>query len=93
MNRTEMNALLGEDERSLDAIGEEYEHDEWDAEQLGTPIMGRPALFGEAMASVAFKEPRPTIVQIDARAAQLGMRRSEYLRHLVDEDLRLAGML
>ena len=44
------------------------------------------------MKQVGFKEPLNKIAAIDARAAQLGMKRSDYLRHLVDEDLARAGV-
>ena len=53
---------------------------------------GRPLMFDEEMKQVGFKEPVNKILLIDIRAAQLGMKRSEYLRHLVDEDLKLAGI-
>ena len=53
---------------------------------------GRPLMFEEEMKLVGFKEPVNKILLIDIRAAQLGMKRSEYLRHLVDEDLKLAGI-
>ena len=49
-------------------------------------------MFDEEMKQVGFKEPMSKILLIDIRAAQLGMKRSEYLRHLVDEDLKLAGI-
>lgn len=53
---------------------------------------GRPAIFGEEMRQVGFKEPLRKISAIDARAAQLGLRRSDYLRALVDADLAAAGV-
>ena len=53
---------------------------------------GRPLMFDEEMKQVGFKEPVSRIGLIDARAAQLGMKRSEYLRHLVEEDLKIAGI-
>ena len=55
-------------------------------------VYGRPLMFGEQMRQVGFKEPLGRIELIDARASQLGMRRSEYLRHLVDQDLGVAGL-
>ena len=58
----------------------------------GEVVVGRPPLFGERMRQVGFKEPEPKIVAIDKRAKQLGMQRSDYLRFLVDQDLRLAGI-
>lgn len=53
---------------------------------------GRPLMFDEPMQQVAFKEPRGKVRAIDARAAQLGMRRSDYLRQLVENDLECAGI-
>lgn len=41
---------------------------------------------------VGFKEPETMVAAIDERAASLGMKRSDYLRHLVDEDLKAAGL-
>ena len=58
----------------------------------GEVMVGRPLKFGETMRQVGFKEPEGKIDAIDRRADQLGMRRSDYLRYLVDEDLRLAGL-
>lgn len=52
---------------------------------------GRPPLSNEPMQQVAFKEPVSRIRAIDARASQLGMRRSDYLRQLVDNDLDCIG--
>lgn len=78
--------------------------DQWEADATagilhGEPVgpaiyygPGRPLMFDEEMKQVGFKEPVSRINQIDARAAQLGMKRSEYLRHLVEEDLKLAGI-
>ena len=58
----------------------------------GEVMVGRPLKFGETMRQVGFRRSRrgrstPLIDVLD----QLGMRRSDYLRYLVDEDLRLAG--
>jgi hypothetical protein len=44
------------------------------------------------MRQVGFKEPESVVAAIDARAQQLGMKRSDYLRHLVDADLKAAGI-
>lgn len=54
--------------------------------------VGRPLMFGETMRQVGFKEPLGKVKAIDARAKQLGMRRSDYLRYLVDKDLEAAGL-
>ncbi len=53
---------------------------------------GRHLLFGETMKQVGFKEPESVIAAIDARCDQLGLKRSDYLRRLVEEDLKLAGI-
>lgn len=52
---------------------------------------GRPPLYGEPMQQVSFKEAAATVQAIDRRARSLGMRRSEYLRQLVANDLACAG--
>ena len=53
---------------------------------------GRPPIFEAAMQQVTFKEPADRVIAMDKRAAQLGMRRSDYLRQLVENDLRCVGM-
>ena len=53
---------------------------------------GRPPLHEAAMQQVTFKEPADRVTAMDKRAAQLGMRRSDYLRQLVENDLRCVGM-
>lgn len=54
---------------------------------------GRPLLFDEVMTQVTFKEPQAHVQAMDARAQQLGMRRSDYLRQLVENDLKCAGVI
>ena len=87
MSREEMNAALGMTEEEMDAIGEALENDTWDPSEFGPVRPGRPAMFAEAMGTVSFKEERPKIQLINARAASLGLSRSDYLRRLVDQDL------
>lgn len=86
-------------EKRFGISGQQLE--EWDqgaaagevpGEPAGEVVMGRPLLFGQKMRQVGFKEPLSKVEAIDKRAAQLGMRRSEYLRHLVDKDLKRAGL-
>lgn len=80
-------------EEDIPAICENIEKGVFPGENWsGEPIAGRPLKFGEEMKQVGFKEPLNKIAAIDARAAQLGMKRSDYLRHLVDEDLARAGV-
>ncbi|MDO4849446.1 MAG: toxin-antitoxin system antitoxin subunit [Coriobacteriia bacterium] len=54
---------------------------------------GRPMMFGEEMRQVGFKEPLSRVALIDARAEQLGLRRSDYLRDLVEKDLAASGLV
>ena len=70
--------------------------DQWEADAAAGILHGEPSgpvTYGPGRPlMVGFKEPVNKILLIDIRAAQLGMKRSEYLRHLVDEDLKLAGI-
>ena len=74
--------------------------DKWEADATrgvfrGTPgkiEVGRPLMFGQRMRQVGFKEPETKVAAIDKRADQLGMKRSDYLRYLVDSDLEKAGI-
>ena len=54
---------------------------------------GRPSMFGEDTKQIGFREPLTKINMISLRAKNLGLRRSDYLRSLVDEDLLKAGMI
>ena len=47
-------------------------------------------MFKTAMGTISFKEDKPKIAQIDARAANLGISRSDYMRRLIDRDLAIA---
>lgn len=60
-------------------------------EPRGEIVTGRPLMFGEETKQVGFREPISKIEEIDRRAQQLGMKRSDYLRSLVDADLAAAG--
>lgn len=75
---------------------DKWERDAADGILHGEPrvkvVMGRPLLFGEETKQVGFREPISTIEKIDRRARQLGMKRSDYLRYLVDADLIAAGV-
>ena len=76
----------------LDAWEEDASNGILHGEPHGKVIKGRPLLFGQRMQQVGFREPSQKVAAIDERAKQLGMRRSDYLRFLVDEDLKLAGL-
>ncbi|MCH4082921.1 MAG: hypothetical protein DUD33_00910 [Coriobacteriaceae bacterium] len=48
---------------------------------------GRPPMFEEPVQQVTFKESSEVVRAMDRRAKQLGIRRSDYLRRLVENDL------
>ena len=58
----------------------------------GEVIVGRPLKFGEHLRLVGFKETEQKIERMDKRADSLGMKRSDYLRWLVDKDLAAADV-
>ncbi|MDR1422220.1 MAG: hypothetical protein LBI64_05080 [Coriobacteriales bacterium] len=74
----------------LDKMAEACERGEYPGTPVGEILVGRPLLFGEELKPVTFKETERKIAAIDRRAASLDVSRSDYLRHLVDEDLATA---
>ena len=54
---------------------------------VGEVVVGRPLKFGEHLRRVGVKETEQKIERMDKRADSLGMKRSDYLRWLVDKDL------
>ncbi len=89
----EIEKKFGITEEQLDAWEKDAAKGIFHGDPRGEVIAGRPLMFGEEMRQVGFKEPIRKIEAIDARAKQLGMRRSDYLRRLVDEDLMAAGII
>lgn len=75
----------------LETSADSYDSGEWPQGSLS--VMGRPTLYGERMTSITYRDTESEVARMDARAASLGMTRSTYLRHLVAEDLRLAGAI
>jgi len=74
-------------EEQLDEWAEACERGEYPGKPTGEIMVGRPLMFGEEMKPVTFKETASKIAAINARAAELDMSRSDYLRFLVDRDL------
>ena len=87
MNREEINALLGMSEEDLDREAAEYENGTWNKDMFGKPQSGRPPLYDSAMGTISFKEQKSKIQQINIRAAELKISRSDYMRRLVEKDL------
>ena len=91
MDREEINEKFGVTEEQLDEWAEACERGEYPGEPTGEIILGRPLMFGEEMKPVTFKETVTKIIAINARAAELDLSRSDYLRQLVDRDLAQAA--
>lgn len=93
-----MHVLTSDELRAVGLDPDELDRLEQDATKgilhgkQGPVICGRPLKFGEEMKQVGFKEPLSTIDAIDERAKSLGLKRSDYLRKLVDDDLAAAGI-
>lgn len=79
-------------DEQIEEWAEACERGEYPGKPTGEIIVGRPLKFGEEMKPVTFKETESKVVAINARAADLDMSRSDYLRWLVDQDLRTASM-
>ena len=79
------NGMVISDEQ-LEHIAEQFERGEWPEGETRI-VRGRPHLFEEALKSVTYTDTASEIAAMDARAARLGLSRSEYLRALVRRDL------
>ena len=93
MTSKEIEAEFGIPADQLEQWADDAEKGVYHGEPRGEVVRGRPLMFGEETRQVGFKEPLRKIELIDLRASQLGMRRSDYLRHLVDQDLEAAGIV
>ncbi len=92
MNAKEVEDKFDITEQELDALEKDATQGILHGKPRGKVIVGRPLMFNEEMKQVGFKEPLQIVNAIDKRAKQLGKTRSEYLRYLVDSDLKLAGL-
>lgn len=93
MNAREIEDRFGITEAELDVLECDASKGIFHGEPRGDVVVGRPLMFGEEMRQVGFKEPVRKIELIDYRARQLGLKRSDYLRYLVDQDLIAAGIV
>jgi len=87
---TTKNGNVISDEQ-LDEWAEACERGEYPGEPTGEIVVGRPLKFGEELTPITFKETAAKIAAINARAAELDLSRSDYLRWLVDQDLKAAA--
>ena len=77
-------------DEQLDEWAEACERGEYPGKPTGEILVGRPLMFGEELKPVTFKVTESKVAAINARAADLDLSRSDYLRMLVDRDLASA---
>jgi hypothetical protein len=70
----------------LSEIADMFERGEWPDGKTRI-LRGRPLMLGEELKSITYKDTVSEIAAMDERAASLAMSRSDYLRHLVRQDL------
>ena len=92
MKSSEIEAEYGLPATQIAKWADDAEKGIYHGRPSGEIVRGRPLLFGEKTRQVGFKEPLQKVTLIDKRASELGMKRSDYLRYLVDADLKLAGL-
>ena len=73
-------------DEQMEELADAFERGEWPKGESRI-VRGRPLMLGEKMKSVTYKDTETEIALMDQRAATLGMSRSDYLRHLVRQDL------
>ena len=83
----ELEKLFGVTAGEIKKLAAPWEADEVAGVPVGKIIVGRPLKFGEELRPIGFKETKLKIDAIDERASFLGMKRSDYLRWVVDKDL------
>lgn len=91
LSSKEVEQKFGMSAEQIDQLERDAASGVFHGEPQGEVMRGRPFMFGEEMRQVGFKEPLQKVDAIDRRAGQLGMRRSDYLRYLVDIDLEQAS--
>lgn len=95
MKTSELEKMFNVTPKELDTWEKNASRGVFDGKSSGKVIYGpgRPMLFGESTKQIGFREPESKINIISRRAKTLGLKRSDYLRKLVDEDLRKVGMI
>lgn len=88
----EIEEMFGLTREDIEELAAPWEAGEIPGVPVGEVIVGRPLKFGEHLKLVGFKETEQKIERMDKRADSLGMKRSDYLRWLVDRDLAAAGV-
>ena len=95
LSAKEIEERFGITGEQLDQWEKDASDDIYHGEPSGPAVTGpgRPMKFGEQMRQVGFKEPLGRVALIDVRAAQLGVKRFDYLRALVENDLAAVGLV
>ncbi len=88
----EIEEMFGLTREDIEELAAPWEAGDVPGVPVGEVIVGRPLKFGEHLKLVGFKETEQKIERMDKRADSLGMKRSDYLRWLVDRDLAAAGI-
>ncbi|MEG0476114.1 MAG: hypothetical protein RR572_00365 [Raoultibacter sp.] len=86
----ELEEMFGVTSDQLEEWEQAFAQGELPGTTKGAIIVGRPLKFGEPLKFVGFKDTPKDVAAMDARAAKLGMSRSDYLRNLVHKDLTTA---
>ena len=92
MSQKEIEDYFGVTREEIEALAAPWDAGGVDGVPVGEVIVGRPLKFGEHLRLVGFKETEQKIERMDKRADSLGMKRSDYLRWLVDKDLAAADV-
>ena len=108
MSQKEIEDYFGVTREEIEALAAPWDAGGVDGVPVGEVIVGRPLKFGEHLsldvkriineptaAALAYgldKETEQKIERMDKRADSLGMKRSDYLRWLVDKDLAAADV-
>lgn len=92
MTAEEIEERFGVSQAQVEEWAAPYERGEIPGEPAGPVIYGRPLKFGEPLQTITFKDTRQHVDAMDARADELGFKRSDYLRWLISQDLAAAGL-
>ncbi len=92
MTAEEIEERFGISQADVEEWAAPYERGEVPGEPVGEVVYGRPLKFGEPLQTITFKDTEQHIHAMDARADELGFKRSDYLRWLVSQDLAAAGL-
>ncbi len=91
MSAEEIERKFGISAKEAEELAAPWERGEVAGEPVGEVIVGRPLKFGQPLKLVGFRDTPDEVEAMDQRAANLGMSRSDYLRHLVRQDLAAAS--